>query len=111
MNKAIHKKLTEVARAQATISYSELAPLVDLDMSRDSDRAEMGRILGEISTHEHEERRPMLSAVVTHKDGDPGKGFYTLARELGVMARRMSKLAFWSQELRRVHDYWSTRSP
>ncbi len=111
MDKAIHKKLTEVARSQATISYSELAPLADLDMSRDSDRAEIGRILGEISMHEHEEGRPMLSAVVTHKDGDPGKGFYTLARELGVMARRMSTLAFWSQELRRVHDYWSTRTP
>ncbi len=111
MNKAIHKKLTEVARLQATISYSELAPLADLDMSRDSDRVEIGRILGEISMHEHEHERPMLSAVVTQKDGDPGKGFYTLARELGVMARRMSKLAFWSLELRRVHDYWSTHTP
>ncbi len=111
MNRAIHKELTEVARLQATISYSEIAPLADLDMSRDNDRAEMGRILGEISIHEHEEGRPLLSAVVTHKDGGPGKGFYTLAGELGVMARKMSAIAFWSQELRRVHDYWSTHTP
>ena len=111
MNKAIHKKLMEVAHLQTTISYSELAPLADLDMSRDNDRAEIGRILGEVSVHEHEEGRPMLSAVVTHKDGDPGKGFYTLARELGVMAWRIDKLAFWSQELRKVHDYWSTHTP
>ena len=111
MNADIHEKLKEVAHRQSTIAYSELAPLADLDMGRSPDRAEMGRILGEISTYEHGQRRPMLSAVVTQKDGGPGKGFYTLARELKLMPRGMSQIAFWSQELKRVYDHWSRGAP
>ena len=111
VNQAIYEKLGEVARLENTIAYSELAPLADLDMGRSPDRAEMGRILGEISTFEHEQRRPMLSAVVTQKDGGPGKGFYTLARELGLMPPGLSQIAFWSQELKRVYDYWSKDVP
>ncbi|MHC4201718.1 MAG: hypothetical protein ACYSU0_17160 [Planctomycetota bacterium] len=110
MNKAIHSKLTDVARQESTITYSELGFLVDLDMNSDSDRAEIGRILDEISTHEHEAGRPLLSAVVTCKDGGPGKGFYRLARELGMMTPRASRIAFWSQELGKVYDHWAARS-
>ena len=111
MNASIYEELKRVAERREVTSYSAIAPMVDLDMNRADDRRQIGVLLDEISTHEHEQERPMLSAVVTHKDGDPGKGFYTLARELGVMARKTSPLAFWSQELRRVHDYWSTRTP
>ena len=111
MNRAVYDRLKQVARQQTTISCSELAPLTDLDISMDHDRNEMSRILGEISAHEHEQKRPMPSAVVTHKDGDPGKGFYTLARELGVTPAGMSKIAFWSQELRNVHHHWSKGTP
>ncbi len=111
MNQAIHEELKKVACLESTIAYSELAPLADLDMGREADRAEIGRILGDISVHEHEQGRPMLSAVVTHKDGGPGKGFYTLARQLGLMQPGMSDIAFWSQELRRVYDFWSKGTP
>lgn len=110
MDNAVHEKLQEVARQQSTITYSDLALSVDLDMSLDRDRAAMGRILGEISIHEHEEGHPMLSAVVTHKGGDPGKGFYTLARELGKMPPAMDEITFWIEELRAVHGYWSNKS-
>ena len=111
MNTAIHNKLMEVARLQSTITYSELGFLVDLDVNVGSDRAEMGRILGEVSRYEHEAGRPLLSAVVTRKDGEPGKGFYALARELGMIAPRASRIAFWSQELKKVYDHWSARGP
>ena len=41
--------------------------------------------LDEINRHEHRERRPLLSAVVTHKDGDrlSGNGFFRIAWKLG----------------------------
>jgi len=103
----LYERLREVARQGELIYYGVIAPLVGLDMREEWDRAEIGRILGAISTHEHEEGRPLLSAVVVHQvDGKPGKGFFALAAHLGVMAPDQDKEAFWQEEVRRVHDYW-----
>lgn len=81
----IYNKLREVARNQTTICYEEVGRPVGLQMDNWDHRNELARLLGEISKREHEVGRPMLSAVVVHKGGtDPGKGFFTLARELGT---------------------------
>jgi len=49
----------------------------------------------------------MLSVVVVHKVGDmqPGKGFFTVAKELGRNTSDI--LACWTAELKTVHRYWS----
>jgi len=49
----------------------------------------------------------MLTAIVVHKTGDqmPGKGFYDLARYLGLDAS--DKDALWISEVKKVCDCWN----
>ncbi len=106
MHEHIYQKLLAVARSQRVTTYQEIAPLAGLDMSNQADRNEIGRLLGEISTVEHQLGHPLLSAVVILKEHNiPGDGFFTLARELHVHDGNDDFL-FFIQELRRVHDFW-----
>ena len=106
MNEAIYNRLLEVARAGEYITYSDIAPLADLDMTLDADRHEIGRLLGEISTFEHQHGRPLLSAIVIHRDNNiPGHGFFVLARELNLY-QGTDDLLFFIGEFNRVRDYW-----
>lgn len=114
MHKAICEKLKEVARAKKLITYSEINEecKLGLDFERPEDRGKIGELLDEISEHEVKSGRPMLSAVVVHKEqdgtyGDPGEGFYQLTRELEVF-RGDNRYIFWVSELNRVYNYWSS---
>jgi hypothetical protein len=106
MNKTIHEKLKEIARTQDITTYSDIAPLAGLDMGSQDDRNRIAGILGEISRYEHTLGHPMLSVVVVHKANNiPGQGFFTLARELGLY-RGNDDLLFFTEELRKVHEFW-----
>jgi len=106
MHQQIYDKLKAIARTGDIITYSEIAPLANLDMSKQEDRNRIAQILGEISTYEHKNGRPMLSSVVIHKENNiPGPGFFTLAKELGIYNQKNDVL-FFINELQRVHDYW-----
>ena len=106
MNMTIYEKLKEVAKAQDITAYSDIAPLVGLDMGKPDDRNRIAEILGEISRREYGQGHPMLSAVVVHKANNiPGQGFFTLARELGLY-RGNDDLRFFTNELNRVYDFW-----
>lgn len=106
MHQQIYDKLKAIARAGDITTYSDIAPLANLDMSKQDDRNRIAQILGEISTFEHQNGRPMPSAVVIHKENNiPGQGFFTLANELGIYKQRNDVL-FFVNELRCVHDYW-----
>ena len=108
MNQGIYEQLQQVARERGIIHYGPVAQMADLDMSQQADRTEIGRILGEISEHEHEAGRPLISAVVILKDANkPGPGFFTLARNLGLIQPDEDDDAFWNAELQRVWDEWS----
>ena len=86
MHEQIYEKLKEVARSEKVIYCSEIAPLAGLDMNSPNDRNEIGAILDDINRHEQELGRPMLSAVVVHKESlMPGQGFFTLARALSLI--------------------------
>jgi len=106
MHEQIYERLKDVARRSTVTYYSDIAPLAGLDMSLPSDRYEIGAILDDINRHELEFGRPMLSAVVVHKETlISGQGFFTLARELGLFLGN-DRDKFYIQELRKVHDYW-----
>lgn len=106
MNQRLYDRLKEVATAQKFVYYSNIAPLVNLDMSLPPDRAEIGRLLGEVSEHEHAQGRPLLSVVVISHDGNkPGEGFFTLARDLGVYTGP-DEDTYWNTELKRVWATW-----
>jgi len=106
MHQAIYETLQDVARAQGTTTYGAIAPLAQIDLGNPADRNHLADLLGEISRHEHEQGRPMLSAVVIAGDNNmPGQGFFTLARELGLHSGG-DDLAFFCEELARVHATW-----
>jgi len=109
MHEAIYNKLIKVAKAEVTITYSEIAPLANLNMDDPVDRNKIAVILDEISTSEHDEGRPLLSAVVIGKTTNvPGSGFYTMAKRCGVHIGS-DNVTFFARELTRVHEYWKSR--
>lgn len=86
MQKEIRNKLIELARLKTPWSYSQLNEQLQLglDFSLGYDRELIGEWLGEISMHEFEQGRPLLSSLIIHqaKDREQGDGFYKLCEEL-----------------------------
>ena len=92
-------KLIAVARRGETVNYSDIVSLAD-------GYPQLFRILDRINRHEHQGGRPLLSAVVVGAEGIPGRGFFELARELGLYVGD-GKAEYWSEELERVHRWWA----
>ena len=102
----VYERLTELARARRTTTYSELGDLVGLDMSTEVGRIRIAQILDDINWYESMENRPMLSSVVILKNENrPGNGYFECARTLGKY-RGNDDLAFWSSELSEVYNNW-----
>jgi hypothetical protein len=99
--------LIERAKAQETIPYSDLVNQVT-SITLDPRSQALAFMLGEISSEEDSAGRGMLTVIVVHKFGDmtPGPGFFDLARQLGRDTSDILKC--WIDELRRVHNYWSS---
>ena len=105
----LYEKLVELAKAKKLASYSEVAPLIGLDMSQEADRNEIARKLGDIVFHEHQNNRPMLTALVVHQGGynNPGEGFFSAAEKIGLFKRTrdpMKRTIFWSNQVSLVHN-------
>jgi hypothetical protein len=112
IQKAIYERLRAVARAGQTIYYGSVAELAGLDIHSQSDRKIIGRFLDDIDRYEYAHGRPMLSAVVIReRTGCPGKGFFDLARQIGVLNGRTTDAEFFSRELERVHTLWRHSPP
>jgi hypothetical protein len=112
MNNLVRSKLIEVAKKNSIIGYQELCDSCGLKLNmreNPSDRAEIGKILGEISAFEYYENRPLLSALVLSKSGEEGDGFYKLCQELGI-TKNWKKLkndgVFSIEEIKKCHEYW-----
>jgi hypothetical protein len=98
-----------VAASGETITYGALASIAGLSISRPPDRRELIRILGAICAEERGRGAPMLCAVVVRGDtGRPGKGFFTVARALGL-STEIDEQAFFAAELAKVHDWYHGR--
>jgi hypothetical protein len=111
VNEAIYARLRDAAQRGQLLTYSEIAPLAGLDMESPEDRVRLGKILGDISSKEHAEGRPLLSVIVVHAvDSSPGEGFFKLARELGRLGKG-KEIEFFAEEARRVFDLWARSSP
>ena len=99
--------VTAVRSGSGKITYSDLATKITTIRFEPSTHI-FHSLLGQISEAENEEGRGMLSVVVVHKSGDnqgqPGEGFFRLARELGHDAR--DPLKFWATEMERVRAAW-----
>lgn len=112
MNTYIRNVLIEIARKKQVIFYQELCDKCYLGLNmreNPADRLEIGRLLGEISKHEFQNDRPLLSALVLTKGGEEGDGFYKLCEELGITSdwRKLKRDGiFAAQEIQRCFDFW-----
>jgi len=108
MNEIIYQELMKIARKKTVTYYSDIAPLAGLNMDLPEDRVRIGQLLDDINHDEHTNGRPLISAVVVHKGAlRPGEGFFKMAKDWGIFKGNDSD-TFYIQELRKVHDYWST---
>ncbi len=109
----LYEKLVELAKAKKLAAYSEVAPLIGLDMSKDEDRDEIARKLGDIVVYEHKKGRPMLTALVVHygNDNNPGEGFFSAAEKIELYKGSrdpIKRLIFWSNQVTLVHNHWAS---
>jgi len=73
MDARLYRRLQHAAANEQIVTYSEVAPLVGLDMNLPDDRAKISALLDEISGFEHSQGRPLLSVVVVQSEsGRPG---------------------------------------
>jgi hypothetical protein len=88
-----------IERAQATdsryplrarVTYKDLcAESILISVTGRTTVPGIGKVLGRISTFEHENGRPLLSCLVVQQDSQQaGPGFAGLGREFGVGSRR-----------------------
>ncbi len=100
--------LVPVARRGTTVTYSEaVSNLSTVHLTGDSTAFHV--LLGDVSRASFDAGAPLLSAVVVAKDsGQPGGGFYDLARELGfdVPDEPAAESMFWGAHLDEVHRWW-----
>lgn len=109
LHEPIYEELKRIARRREMITYSGIAPLAGLDMENPADRDAIRQLLGMISTYEHQHGRPMLTAIVVHKqDNIPGHGFFELAQHLRLLRPGADALAFFCGEVARVHATWTS---
>ena len=115
IDEVLYKELIRLAKSKSLAAYSDVAPLIGLDMANEADRDEIARKLGDIVLFEHEHGRPMLTALVVHygNDNNPGEGFFSAAEKIGLFKSSrdpIKRLTFWTNQVTLVHNLWSTHS-
>ena len=78
-------ELIRAAQYGGFTTYQAIAQLMGLPLTGSYMASQTGHVLGEISDEEINQGRPMLSAIAVGVNGEPGKGFFALARELGKL--------------------------
>lgn len=112
MIKEIRDKLIELARLKTPWSYSQLNDQLQLGLNFGNgyDRDLIGEWLGEISIHEFEKGRPLLSSLIIHqaKDREQGDGFYKLCE--GLLGKPWQELKadknFEIEKMKECYAFW-----
>lgn len=118
MREAAERFLISLAENRGMTDYSNLNRAIaeqtgcrPFDYRQESERAAVGRLLGEISIKTNEQHGVMLSALVTHQgSNDEGGGFYKLAADLGKMPKKPTqdeKLVAFVRLTKEVHQHYS----
>jgi hypothetical protein len=105
----IYAELITAARYHGTVTYQHLAQLIDIELAGNRMGSLLGEILGGISKDEVKlYHRPMLSAVSINVAGNPGPGFFGLAKELGKLTSDdpADQRTFWETERQAVYKAW-----
>lgn len=98
------QEMIAAAVAQGVMNYTQLVERIT-SISLQADDLRLAFLLDEISREENLAGRGMLTAVVVRKsNGQPGKGFFRLAKQLG--RNTSCEATFWIEELKMVHKSW-----
>lgn len=110
--------LGEQARLKRIVTYSDLNTAlarrghVPFDFDLERDRAAVGTLLGDAVRRSIGDSGVMLSAIVVYIDrNDAGPGFFKFAADLGLLpstATADDKLAFWSRQVKAVHQRYAS---
>lgn len=107
----VYRTLKDTARKQSWIGYQELNQTCGLgyDLGTDYGQHLYGEHVGAVNDFEITKQRPMLSAVLVHKQRprEPGRGFYTAADGYGLRQYGESNQQLWIRILKDCHAYWS----
>ena len=115
MHQALYQMLVNEARKKnlKPIHYEDIASIAQCDLTTDGGRARISDLLDEISVFEHQNKRPLLSAIVIKKtankngEQEPGDGFYKLAKKLNLhQGKKSGNFFFWASEFGKVQQYW-----
>ncbi|HET6296200.1 MAG TPA: hypothetical protein VFG33_22645 [Kribbella sp.] len=110
--------LAERGRIRRTTSYTELNSVLhrrtgarSFDFAKDSERAAMGALLGEVASRNLSEVGALVSSIVLYlNENDAGSGFYRLAEELKLLTPKPTadqRLIFWANQVKATYDYYS----
>ena len=104
----IYSELITAARYRGTITYQEIAQIIDLPLTGNYMGSEIGHLLGEISEDEFNAGRPLLSSIAVSVNGSPSSGFFSLARSLGKPSEESKdgEKDFWEEECKGVYETW-----
>lgn len=109
--------LAEQARLQRLTSYTELNTVLGqrtgvrtFDFDKDSERAAMGALLGEVTQARLAQAGGLVSAIVIYlNENDAGPGFYRMAAALGLIGPRATadqRLTFWAEQVKIIHEHY-----
>jgi hypothetical protein len=104
-----YETLLVTARHYDEIMYRKIGELIAVPLSGHHIAQEVGQVLAEISEDEFEAGRPLLGAIAVSINGLPGRGFFTLARTLGLLGSSefVDEWTFWHAEESKVYDFWN----
>ena len=98
-------KLVEVASKKDFISYSEVAKFLNIDLGKLEDRyGTLRQVMGCVNEMTISEDY-LLTSVITYKkefgkDYETGDGYFTLAKEVGLLKSTDDKKKFWYNQLK-----------
>ena len=92
--------LCKRAKRRDPITYSDFVQRITA-VRMDAHSHRLRIMMGELSTAEREAGRPLITALIVHKDDlRPGQGFFQLARDLGYVVT--DETAFWIDQLNQL---------
>ena len=125
--KALEERVADAGRKRKLITYSQLVDgvrfnlpnirggkrVIDIGDWSELDRAMIGSFLGYMAMRSYEVAGFFSSALIVSKlDGSPSEGFYSLLRELGLIASSKTDKAMflWADHVAKAHT-WYSRHP
>lgn len=104
MVEEIRLLLVDVAKNEELISYTDLVAKIKT-ARLDPHSYALANLLGDVSTAEFKANRPLLSSLVVYKGtSEPGPGFFSIAKELGISIK--DEIEFHLNEVKKCFKYW-----